>query len=291
MNVLRLSNLVGSLGALACALTLSACADAGSVSGLIDVELRSETLLAGDLLSVNGTYGAGCTDRTGAWSVLIDPLADMDNAVLSVVLNDTGCVLTLTEINTTLETLTADPPIALTASFKGTPSAFDDPVQFYGNVKFDSIAYDDDFTLTFLYSDDPNNATDENTASFQVKQSSAEGDEVSVPDYGFDPSLLVLVTDAADVVQTATGTAALSAGMVTGTNYVVVSGGGLSTYEELDTAYLGGGAPTAVAATIAASKFDLVGDTLPEVRTVIIARIENGVNSYQSFEVTFNAAG
>ncbi len=75
------------VGALGFALTLLGCTGDGEVGGSIDGQLRSETLLSGDLLPVNGAYGAGCTDRAGAWSGLIDPAAEMDNPELSVLLN------------------------------------------------------------------------------------------------------------------------------------------------------------------------------------------------------------
>ena len=92
--------------------------------------------------------------------------------------------------------LAATPSIALTTSYKNTPSAFDDPIAFYGNAKLDSVSFASDFVLTVLYADDPDLATDDNTATFDVVESSAAGDSVSVPDYAIDPDSLVIVADA-----------------------------------------------------------------------------------------------
>jgi hypothetical protein len=43
-------------------------------------------------------------------------------------------------------------------------------------------------------------------------------------------------------------------------------------------------------ASIAAADFALVGDdlTTPQVRTLIVVNLSNGVRSYQVFEITFN---
>lgn len=283
-------NLFATAGLLGLGLLLGGCQGADAVRGDINVQMRSETLLSGDLESVNGSYGANCTDRAGNWSVKIDPAAVLDYATLSVVLNDVDCVLTVTGLRTTsLGLLAADPSIALGTSYKGTPSNFDD--EFWGNAKVDSVDFDADFTITVLYSDDPNSAIDDQSADFGVVQSSAEGDSVSAPNYSLDLSGLVIVTDADDIVVSSTGSAALSAGAVTGQTYVVVEASGLDTYAELDAAYIAA-TEVAIAGTIPAAAFTLVGEdlTVPKKRTLIIANTESGVASYQSFEITFNPA-
>jgi len=287
VNATNTRNILGTTGVLACAVMLSACFGSDAVHGEIDVDLRSETLLAGDLESANGTYGAGCTNRTGAWSVEIEGGATLDNAVLSVVLNNNACVLTLTGLRTTGGLLLAAPAIALTTSYKVAASAFED--EFFGNAKMDSVSFAGDFILTVLYSDDPSLATDDNTASFAVAESSAAGDSVTVPDYTIDPDNLVIVTDNAQVVTGATGSVTLTAGLQVGQTYVVVDAAGLNTYDELDDAYKLG-IPAAIGASIPAADFTLVGEDLDTLtqRTVIIANTESGVASYQAFEITFN---
>lgn len=46
----------------------------------------------------HGTYGAGCSTRSGNWSVRISGSAAMSYAPLSVVKNDSAYTLTLTEL-------------------------------------------------------------------------------------------------------------------------------------------------------------------------------------------------
>ncbi|MBA3545671.1 MAG: hypothetical protein H0T76_04240 [Nannocystis sp.] len=285
-------NMLGSASALACALMLSACQGGGSVNGQVDlIDMRSEELLSSDLASVNGTYGAGCTNRSGAWSLEIEVGATLDNDPLSVVLNNDACVLTMTELHTIDGALAAVPAVVLTTSYNVIPSAFDDPVAFYGNAKMSSVSFASDFVLTVLYSDDPSLATDDNTATFEVIQASAMGDSVAAPDYLIDIDGINAVTDADQVVVSATGSVALTAGLVSGQTYVVVDASGLDTYAELDAAYLAG-SPAAVGASVPAADFTLVGedlDALPK-RTLIIANIEGAVASYQAFEITFHPA-
>ncbi len=282
-----------SVSLLGLALLLPGCTDDdSSVSGQVEtIDKRSGTLLAADLESANGTYGAGCTNRTGSWSVGIEIGAVLDHTALSVVANNDACVLTLTELRTTDGVLAATPSITLTTSYKVTPSEFDDPIAFYGNAKMDSVSFASDFLITILYADDPDSATDDNTAAFEVAQASAEGDSVSAPNYTIDPDALDVLADADQVVVSATGGVALTAGSVAGQTYVVVEASGLDTYAELDAAYLAG-TPAAIGASVPAADFTLVGedlDTLPK-RTLIIANIESAVASYQAFEITFHPA-
>jgi hypothetical protein len=285
-------NKLGALGVLGTVLTLSACQGGGDVEGSVDViDHRSEQLASGDLEAINGTYGAGCTNRSGAWSVGVALGAELDNPELSVILNDDSCVLTLTELVTATETLAADPPIALGTAYKGSPSAFDDPVEFYGNARLGSVSFADDFVLTVLYSDDPSLAVDDSTAQFEVVASSASDSSILPPDYAIDLSGLDLIVDSDQVVVSATGDIALTAGVVTGQRYVVVEASGLDTFAELDAAYIAG-TDAALTATLPAADFTLVGEDLstPKLRTLIIANTENNVAAYQAFEITFHPA-
>lgn len=283
------------MGAIVCALalTLAGCPDDKVVQGSVDaVDMREGMLFGGVLESINGTYGEDCTNRTGSWSLKVDPNATLDNAELSVILGDDACVLTLTALHTTDGVLPASPAIVLTASYKMAPSEFDDPVLFYGNARLNSVTFNSDFTLTVLYSDDPNKVQGDNTAEFEVVESGVQGDAVGVPDYTADTSTLHLLTDIDQVVVSAAGNVALTAGMVTGETYVVADATGLDTYDEIDAAYLNG-TPAALGASVPASAFDLVGEDLDAAavkRTLIVARTENGVSSYQAFEITFHAA-
>jgi hypothetical protein len=77
---------------------------------------------------------------------------------------------------------------------------------------------------------------------------------------------------------------------VTGQTYVVVSAGGLGTYEALDEAFVLA-TEVELTASIAADAFELVGYELnaPQTRTLIIANAANEVRSYQAFEIAFHA--
>jgi hypothetical protein len=273
--------------------TLTACHGNDVVHGQIDaIDMREGTLAGGELQSVNGTYGAGCTDRTGSWSLEVEVGAMLDNPELSVVLNDDGCQLTLTELRTDLGLFAASPSMLLTAAYKASPSEFDDPVSFYANAKLSSVSFAADFTLSVLYSDDPSNALDDANAEFEVVESSVAPESVDSPNYTIDPDSLILLVDSDQVVESASGNVGLTAGMVTGQTYVVTESIGLDTYAEIDAAYIAG-TPAAIGANIPASAFDLVGEDLDAAavkRTLIFANIEEGVAAYQAFEITFHAA-
>lgn len=293
-NYINLGSIGGLVGLL---MAQPACVDDGDVRGSGEVIDRStQALLAGELESVNGTYGAACTDRgvDEDWSLLIAGGAVPDHEVLTVVLNDTACVLTMTAVHTTTGIIAAVPPIALTSAFQPAASSFDVPIEFYANARVDDPAFSDDFLLTILYSDDETLASGVNTAGFTVVASTSLGSAVLAPDYVLDLETLIVLTDAGDFVQTATGTAGLSNDPATGQDgetYVVVDASGLNTYGEIDEAYLAG-VPAAFTTTIPASAFTLVGEdlTVPDIRTLILAHTVSGVSSYQVFEITFQAA-
>jgi hypothetical protein len=217
----------------------------------------------------------------------------LQNEELSVVLNDTDCVLTLDSVTMSDDLLTphtATPTITLGTGYADAASGFGDPMWFYGNARLSAITFADDFVLTFLFSDDPGLAGDDDEATFDVVGSSATAEEVPAPDYTIDASLIAVTADANNIVQTATGSAELTAGLVTGDTYVVVEASGLYAYAAIDAAYLGVTAATTFALEIPAADFTLVGTDLTDsqVRTLIIANIDSGVRSYQAFEITFN---
>jgi len=266
---------------------------------VVVVDRSTHSLTSGSLLAIDGTYGAGCTQRSGAWSIAIQPGATLDNPALSVVRNNTGCVLTLTGL--VADALyTGTPSIAMTDAYQTSASAFASgggAVAFYANAKLDSLGFATDFVVTVLFSDNSSRATGGNTATATTSQSSATSQQVQAPNYTIDASSIAVATDNANIVQTATGLAQLTDGTATGEAYVVDLGTlPLSpTYAEVDAAYLAG---TAVAITgadpsIDAASFDLVGLDLstPQVRTVIVSHTESGVRSYELLVVTFNAFG
>jgi hypothetical protein len=255
------------------------------------IDRTTHGLTAAHLLSVNGSYG-GCTDRSGNWSLAIADAAALDNAELSVTLNDTDCVLTLTSLHTSDGILSADPSMELGTGFQTDASSFGGAtVSFYANAKLSSVSFAQDFVLSIIYSDDPRLATADNDANFAVRYASATAESVPAPDYTIDMDGIAVLTDAADIVVSSTGTATLTAGNVAGQRYVVVDASGLESYAEMEAAY-DGAEDAELTSTIAAEKFDLDGEDLTstKIRTMIIVNEQHGARSYQAFEITFNPA-
>ena len=291
MTSIHHSNRLASFtAAIVAVLSLAACGEDVAVATSVSSDRTTRALLSGDLESVNGSYGAGCRNRTGAWSVEILGGATLDNAPLSVVLNDTACVLTLTSLHTTAGILDGTPTFALTTAFQATASAFGTPTDFFANARLSSVAFSTDFVISIVFSEDPALATADNTAQFDVVVATATAAGAApVPDFLLDVSGILVRTDVNDVVQSATGSAALSNDVVAGKTFVVVTGGGLTTHAQLDAAFVG---ESALTATIPAAAFTLGGTDLTanQVRTLIIADTAEGVASYQAFTITFHPA-
>ena len=122
---------------------------------------------------------------------------------------------------------------------------------------------------------------------FSVSEVTAAS-SVPAPDYALDLAGLAVLTDAHGTVSAVAGAVALTAGLITGQQFVVVTAAGLTTYAQLDGAFVGrGGAP--LGDSVAAGDFQLVGAVLGSTlrRTLIISNATGGVRSYQAFEITF----
>ncbi|MDP9034557.1 MAG: hypothetical protein M3O50_07095 [Myxococcota bacterium] len=262
------------------------------------IDRSAQALTASTLLWANGTY-TGCTSaaHTGNWSARISGVAPMDYTALTVVKNDTGCVLTLTQL------VGASPykgtAIALGSSYAVSGSAFStfladgavNPILFYTNAKLSSVLYAADFTLTILVSDNLADSSSPTSATYATVTSSGNGaSAVPAPNYTAAFGSLSITTDVNQAVQTATGTVALNAGSQAGETYVVDANQSLgSTFAAIDTAY-GAGTPVAVAATIPVASFTLGSATLPTVRNLIVLHTANNVKAYQIVRITFTAA-
>jgi hypothetical protein len=294
---------LGSMGAVACALLMqTACAseDGDTVSGrVVVVDPTSQALTLGGLVAVDGIY-TGCSGRADndPWSIAITGGAagSLNHPALTVILNDTACALTLTDLVTdapTDDTRPASTPIPLGETYvTNAVASFGSPILFYANALITPADFSGDFVLTILFSDDPSLNTADAQASFAVATSTATAMGVPAPNTTLDFSSFVLMTDFNDVVTSATGTVGLTPGSQLGQTYVLLETSGLMTYADIDAAFLAG-SPAAVPATIAAADFMLVGDDLtgtPQVRTLIIANTESGVASYQVFEISFTEA-
>lgn len=157
---------LGSMVALAGILVMQpACQrDEMADGSALAVDRTTRALSGGELLWVNGTYGPGCRNRSGEWSVVVETGAIPDHPGLTVLMNNVTCELTLTELHLTGGTLAVTPAILLTPSFQATPMVFGSPVDFYANAKLSSDLFAADFVLIIVYSDDPRLVTTDNTA-------------------------------------------------------------------------------------------------------------------------------
>lgn len=277
--------------------TASGCAahdgDRESVRGEAAVIDRTlQPLGTGAIKWLNGTYTT-CLERTGSWSARVSGVEVMTNAALSVVTNDSSCVLTLTSVVAD-QVYPASPNIAMTSAYGGTASlfSFGGTLRFYGNARLNTSTYGANFAVSFLFSDDPRAATDSVSSSHASVTGTASETSVSAPNYTASFSSIVVLTDANNIVTSATGSASLTDGSATGDGHVIDNGtlAASPTFAQLNTVY-NAGMPTAINAanpTIAASALGLVGVdlTTAAVRTLIIKRVTSGVVAYQTFKLT-----
>ena len=221
----------------------------------------------------------------------------MDNNPLSVVMDNTGCTLTLTALVTnenTKTTYTASPSIVLGASYAGTASSFANganPIAFYGNAMLSSLSFASNFTLDILYSDDPSLGSASLTGVYTTVTASSFTTDNAAPNYTLSLSALTVSIDNLFVVESVAGTANLTAGSVTGDQYYVDQGTltASPTFAQIDSAYASATKVTIPSPFhIGAGSFGLVSTTLPQYRTIVIHNVTSGVASYQTFYVTFN---
>jgi hypothetical protein len=98
------------------------------VEGKGDLNSSSQAVSLANLQMVNGTYGAGCTSRSGPWSLSLAGYGGaLDNPLLSVVTNDAACTLTVTGIKASGTLFSATPVIPLGTNFAGSASLFQSP--------------------------------------------------------------------------------------------------------------------------------------------------------------------
>jgi hypothetical protein len=281
------------------AMALAIGCDSGSPVDLTpsaQLEINTAALTAPELESANGTYGAGCTDRGGAWSLEIAPGATLDFDPLSVVKNNDECELTLTSFIANGTELFADPPFVMDDAYQNPSSAFSavaGPVAFYGNAYLSSLTFDADFVVHLLYSDDANKGTAANTATFATQSATAEAEGVPAPDYALSMAGMALEVDSDNIVQSATGDADFTNGATVGQQYLIL--GAMSadpTYTEIHDAFALG-SPVTVPSNdpqIDADEFSLVGEdlTTPVVRYIIFINTVEDVSSYQLYTITFS---
>lgn len=287
------------LWALPLAAVVAGCAssDAEEQETRIVYGTAREALTDGSIKALNGTY-AGCAERTGAWSVRVSGNDALDHDALSVIRDDTSCVLAVTEVVAD-RAYVASPALPLTTSYQGTASSFSPagggPITFYANVKLSSATFASNFQITVAHSDDPSvTTTSDLGASYATVESSVVTTIVLAPDYTISLAALTVQTNVTKDVVAASGVAALTDVSRTGFNYVVNTTLSASpTLLEVTAAYAGGSQHiiSGPNPTIPASEFTLVGKSLasPITRTVIISRTVGGVLAYQLFRITFKS--
>lgn len=120
-----------------------------------------QALVTSSLLSVNGTYGASCAGRSGAWSLAVSQGAPLDNASLTVATGNTACQLTLTGLRTgtgVSNLFVASPSILMTASYAASASSFSasgNAQTFTANAKLSAVSFSAAFVVSVLHADDP----------------------------------------------------------------------------------------------------------------------------------------
>jgi alpha-tubulin suppressor-like RCC1 family protein len=140
---------------LSCALALGGCLDIDQVPRVVVVEVGSQALTIADLRSINGTYGASCTGRSGSWSLGVASGAMLDHPELKVVLNDAACQLTISSLVAD-QTYIASPSLSLSTAYQSQASLFSaGPIAFNANAKLSSMSNQNDFVMTILLAGDP----------------------------------------------------------------------------------------------------------------------------------------
>lgn len=268
------------------------------------VDRTTKALSLGTFLEVNGDYGAGCTNRSGSWSVGLGAFNNPTNPPLTVVKNDTSCTLSASSVRigavTSNSLYSPASSIQLGTLFASNGSAFaaamGDPVAFYGNLRVTpDLSFNTDFVIDMVYSEDPSLVSASKLANYAVQSASASAGAVSPPDYSLDLTGLSLQVDANKIVQSASGSATLNDVSVSGQSYVASTNdlGATPSYAAVDAEFQAGmaSAITGNNPMLAASLFSLGGANLSSglLRTLIVASDVAGTRSYEVFRITFNA--
>lgn len=286
---------------------LSGCSKGSGVDAKIALYDRSSQALSiGTVNALGGTYGAACDERSGDWNVGLPGYMGTVTNPLSVVLDDTNCVLTVTSLLVNSTTYEADPAIDLGLSYQQDASAFKNPldtghetdVVFYGNSKISSMDFGANFTISMLYSDKPDSASGSAGSTFQAETASISADNVDPPDFTtFNTSSLGIEVNVSKIVTSvaAMGKVAMSGATVLGDHYAVVTDldlSGTPTYNTVDAAFLARTQTSfsAQPVDVPVSALSLIGEDLTTSikRFIIISHLQNGARSYQVVTLTIS---
>lgn len=275
-----------------------------TVGGAGEAFNRSGQLLSiGNVIEINGTYGSGCLDRSGQWSVATSTLTAPSYQLLDVVRANSACTLTLDSLRigtseATAALYIADSPIPLGNSFLPAGSAFRmnaaGAVALFANARVQpDLSFNSNFMVQTIFSADSGAVSANVSANFEVVSSTAVANGVPAPDYGADVTGINLQVDATYQVTAAAGAVMLLDMMQPGDSYVIstMDFGVTPAYGDVAMAF-DAGAPVMISQpnqTIPAAAFSLVGESLasPLLRSIILMHEDNGVRSYEVVAIRF----
>jgi hypothetical protein len=116
-----------------------------------------QSLLASSVRSINGAYGAGCTTRSGPWSLRVAGADALTNPPLSVLRNNGACTLTISSLVTSAsETHMSTPAFEVMTSYQASAVPFKRTgvTTFLANAKVDTTTFANNFVLTVIFSSD-----------------------------------------------------------------------------------------------------------------------------------------
>lgn len=309
MSILRrlcsllLPAVVGGLALHGCANDPRGGTDAVQGSAQL-VDRVSSVLTMDSLRAIDGRYGEGCVGGVGSWTIAMNGYALVaGEAPLTVARNDTACELSVTGVRAgaavTPQAFETDAPFVLADTFPQTGVAFAAvgaaSTEFYATFRITpDLSFADDFVVQMIYSDDVHETDLDLNTTFDVVSATATASVVPAPDGTLSLGALRVAVDAHNIVLSATGTATFTHGAQPGESYTIDAGtlDPEPSFASVDAAFNRAGvvpvpltAPTTV---IAAADFTLVGldVTTPQRRDVIVVHAEEGVPSYQLFQIT-----
>ena len=262
----------------------------------------------GEVAEVTGSYGDGCKERQGAWSLAVKASALLTHAALSVERDNSECVLLIDGIRIGAGTSTSGlyvpkAPIPLLGGYSNQPVGFGLSASaapaFYVNASIlPDISFHSDFTIQVVYAEDPAKCGESKPSAPPV----AIGGGVSIqgiatPDYIATLAKLKVNTSLLGIVTSVTGSVEIDATQQTGESYCVLPYdlGQNPAYEAVDAAFRAL-TPTPMPAdrhcSIPWIDLKLLGASLLQtaVRTLVIAHEVNGIRAYQTLTIKVNAS-
>lgn len=270
------------------------------------VQATANTQPAADLgtvQEVTGTYGEGCEGRHGAWSLGATATTPLAHAALSVVKDNSSCVLSVDGIRIGADIGTSvlyvpKSPIPLEGGYCKAPVGFGTSVSadasLFVNVSLlPDITFNSDVTIQVVFAHDAKGASESKPATPAASVgASASVEGVVSPDYVALLTNLLVRTNLLGIVTTVTGSIDINAGQQPGDSYCVVPRGlgPNPTYLEIDAAFRASVATPCTGShqSIPWTQLNLLGIPLLQSvaeRTIIIAREVNGVRAYQTLNV------